>query len=265
MPCGKKITILLLDFSPSRNILKKQYIIENVEWEPGKRWFSSADMGYTGEVLPDGQKLRQELPVVVSRGAALRAVRDLQSPLCDSITSCEGVFLILNFFLDMTMINRFSRCTLSLAVFLIFCVASCGYAGVNMPHFSLSNPMSGEKVDSSSFAGKALLVTFFATWCPPCRHEVPELKQLQENFSSQGFSVVALSVDQGAGKVAAFAKQENINYPVLMATYETSEDFGGVFGIPTAFLVNKDGQVVKKYQGYVNYGILKRDVEKLIQ
>lgn len=164
------------------------------------------------------------------------------------------------------MKNRISFCTPLVVAFLALFLASSSYAAVNMPHFSLDNVVNGKRVDSSSFVDKVLLVTFFATWCPPCRQEVPVLKKLQNNFEAEGFSVLAFSGDQGGAKtVASFVKKEAINYPVLMATYKASEDFGGVFQIPTSFLVNKEGQIVKKYQGYVPYSVLEKDVLRVLQ
>ncbi len=143
--------------------------------------------------------------------------------------------------------------------------ASCATA-VDMPRFSLTNARSGEVVNSESFAGKVLLISFFATWCPPCRVEVGELKMLQEKFAGDSFSVLGLSVDQGGSAgVVSFMRKEGVNYPVLMADYRVTRDFGGIVGIPTAFLVDKTGAVVKRYQGVAYYDTLERDVAKVLQ
>ncbi len=153
-----------------------------------------------------------------------------------------------------------------LIIFIFSLVPVSIVAAVEMPSFSLSDVVSGKQVDSSSFKGKALLVTFFATWCPPCRMEVPELKKLQESFGDKKFSVVAISVDQGGvAGVADFVARKELNYPVLMASYKTISDFGGVYGIPTSFLVNTAGSVVKRYQGFVDYDTLERDITRAMQ
>ncbi|WP_457573548.1 TlpA disulfide reductase family protein [Desulfolithobacter sp.] len=139
-------------------------------------------------------------------------------------------------------------------------------AAVLLPSFSLPSVPDGKTVSSEVYKGKALLVTFFATWCPPCRQEIPTLKKLNEEFGPRGFAVVALSVDEGGPKVVAkLMEQEKINYTVLMADRKTADDFGGISGIPTSFLVNKKGQVVKKYPGYVPHALLKRDIEMVLQ
>lgn len=138
-------------------------------------------------------------------------------------------------------------------------------AATKMPTFALESVDDGRTVRSSAFDGKVLLITFFATWCPPCAQEVPVLNELHTKYGKDGFSVVALSVDQeGASVVSRFVKKKKIQYPVLMAQAKTTADFGGVYGIPVAFLVNKSGNVVKKYTGYVSHKILEKDVNRLL-
>jgi len=139
-------------------------------------------------------------------------------------------------------------------------------ASTKMPEFVLKNVQDNTVVKSSSFAGKVLYLVFFATWCPPCAQEVPILIDLQDKLADSGFSVVGLSVDQeGSSVVAGFAKKHAINYPVLMTEFKTTTDFGGIFGIPVAFLVNRAGNIVKKYTGYVQHEVLKKDIQSLLK
>jgi thiol-disulfide isomerase/thioredoxin len=119
------------------------------------------------------------------------------------------------------------------------------YATTPMPHFSLTDAVSGKMVDSDTFAGKAKLVVFFATWCPPCMQEVPILKQLQED-------------------VQRFMQRSNVNYPVVMADRKVIKDFGGIPGVPVTFLVSKDGNVLRKYPGLVPHKLLEREVKKML-
>lgn len=138
-------------------------------------------------------------------------------------------------------------------------------AAKKMPSFSLTDAATGGSVESSSFSGKTLLVTFFATWCPPCMQEIPTLITLQNEYAEKGFSVVGLSVDQSGVKVVKrLIERRSINYPVLMADGSTARDFGGVVGIPTSFLVNSKGTVVKKYPGYVPHAVLENDIKKIM-
>lgn len=138
-------------------------------------------------------------------------------------------------------------------------------AATQMPSFALESVRDGKIVDSDSYKGKVLLLTFFATWCPPCVEEIPVLMELHNELADAGFSVVGLSVDQqGPELVAKFVEKRKINYPVLLAESSTTRDFGGVYGIPVAFLVNKSGNVVKKYTGYVQHEILEKDIRSLL-
>ena len=148
---------------------------------------------------------------------------------------------------------------------ILFALPLSSLGAVDMPQFSLPSVTDGKVVDSDSFTGKALLVTFFATWCAPCRQEVPVLKELHQKYEEKGFSVIGLSVDEkGAGVVAELVEQEQINYPVLMAGRKTPRTFGGIIGIPTSFLINKAGHVVKKYPGYIPRALLEKDIKSVL-
>ena len=162
------------------------------------------------------------------------------------------------------MINKAAQVLLAGIILLMF--ASTGYGGVNekMPEFELPSALGGKAVNSKVFSGKVLLITFFATWCPPCRQEVPTLIQLQTAYESKGFSVIGLSVDKGKKVVAKMIKKEKINYPILMAKSKTARDFGGVVGIPISFLVNKQGIIVKRYTGYVQKSLLEKDIKDIL-
>jgi len=163
------------------------------------------------------------------------------------------------------MINKAAQALLAGMILLMF--ASTGYGGVNekMPEFELPSALGGKIVKSKDYSGKVLLVTFFATWCPPCRQEVPTLIQLQTDYESKGFSVIGLSVDDKGKKVVAkMIKKEKVNYPILMAKGKTARDFGGVVGIPVSFLVNKQGIIVKRYTGYVQKSLLEKDIKNIL-
>ena len=138
-------------------------------------------------------------------------------------------------------------------------------AGKKMPAFALKSVHDGKIVDSSSFKGKVLFVIFFGTYCPPCVAEIPSLISLQKEQADAGFSVIGLSLDKiSAPEVATFVKRKGVNYPVLMADLKTTKDFGGIYNIPTAFLINKRGNVVKRYMGYVEHRVLEKDIQSLL-
>ncbi len=139
------------------------------------------------------------------------------------------------------------------------------YAISKMPAFSLPEVTNGRPIDSKDLKGKVLLVIFFATWCPPCMEEVPSLKDLQKELSRDGFSVVAFSIDnQDSRVVARVVKKLGINYPVVMADEHTVSGFGGIRGIPTSFLINQKGDIVKKYDMYVPHSVFAKDIKSVM-
>ena len=136
---------------------------------------------------------------------------------------------------------------------------------MKMVHFNLPSAAENTMVDSKQFNGKVLLVTFFATWCPPCIQEIPTLIDLQKSYASKGFSVIGMSVDEGGvPPVKRLIDRTGINYPVLMADNEVARGFGGVTGIPVSFLVNRQGELVKKYLGYIEHDVLQDEINRMI-
>ena len=174
----------------------------------------------------------------------------------------------MNFHQEYNMNNCKTRLSIfaGVLIFALFVsVVPHAEAATKMPKFALKSVVDGNVVKSSSFAGKVLYITFFATWCPPCNEEVPVLVELQKRLAESGFSVIGFSVDQkGVDKVLNFVKNKNINYPVLMANLQTNMDFGGVYTIPASFLVNRSGNVVKSYIGYVEHSVLEKDINSLL-
>ena len=146
-------------------------------------------------------------------------------------------------------------------------LAAEAWARNEMPTFSL--PGLGDSsltVRSDDFKGKVLLVNFWATWCPPCRREIPSLVRLQEENSDKGFTVVGISMDKSAKeKVSLFVKKIGVNYPIALGTQEVARSFGALGAIPSSFLVDRKGQIVKKYPGYTTYEKMAKDVEELLK
>ncbi len=165
----------------------------------------------------------------------------------------------------MRKLSYFFALFLSACLLQVIFTATPALSAKKMPSFSLEDVLTGKSVSNKSFADTSLLVVFFATWCPPCVQEIPNLIQLQEEYGKRGFSVIGISVDQEKGVVGDLIDKKDINYPVMMADEAVTRDFGGVYGIPTSFLVNSSGTVVKKYTGYVPHSVLVRDIEQIIE
>lgn len=164
------------------------------------------------------------------------------------------------------MLNNHLRKLILICISVFFLYGVSAQAATPMPSFNLSDVRSDKTVASKEFKGKALLVTFFATWCSPCLKEVPHLIQLQNEFGQGDFSVLALSVDQGGKRVVQkLIDKYSINYPVLMATAATGKGFGGIMSIPASFLINKNGNVVKKYRpGYIPQSEFENDIKRVL-
>src|SRR5882757_131997 len=123
---------------------------------------------------------------------------------------------------------------------------------VKNPEMAPSLPerdISGAPLSLANWSGKVIFVNFWATWCPPCREEIPELVALQKQYGSD-LQIVGISEDDGpAAGVLKFAKQSGINYPIVMATPEVIAAYGGVPALPTTFVIDTQGRVVGKHAG----------------
>ncbi len=136
---------------------------------------------------------------------------------------------------------------------------------MQMPAFKLPSLTDNTMVDTAELKGRVLLLTFFATWCPPCIQEIPTLNDLQQSLGERGFTVLGFSVDEdGTDLLAKLIEKFEILYPVLLADQELAKAFGGVSGIPVTFLVNRKSEIVKKYLGYVEHDVLEGDIKKLL-
>ena len=123
-------------------------------------------------------------------------------------------------------------------------------AGGMAPDFSAKD-LSGNEVRLSGFAGKVVLLEFFATWCPPCRASIPTLVTLQNRYRDKGLTILAVSVDEGENlpaTLASFSKEQGINYTVLLGNQEVTGAYQ-VSGIPVAFLIDKTGKISATHMG----------------
>lgn len=133
--------------------------------------------------------------------------------------------------------------------------------GKPAPAFTLKT-IDGKTVSLSQFKGKAVLINFWATWCGPCKVEMPWLIDLQKKYAGQGFTVLGISEDDGpASNVADFASKMGVDYPVLMATDPVSHAYGGIDYLPTSYYIGRDGRVVAEIGGLIS----KQEIESKIQ
>jgi len=152
---------------------------------------------------------------------------------------------------------------------------SSNIADMNQPMPRVALPaVDGGWVDMESYKGKVLLISFWTTWCPGCRDEMPELIQLQQKLGSKGFTVVAVSVDdQGEESVENFVQTEHfpvdgssatINFPVLLGSEEIARKLGFEGGLPASVLVTRDAKEVKIIRGPFNAQEVSRAIKHLL-
>ncbi len=110
--------------------------------------------------------------------------------------------------------------------------------------------ISGKEITSDDFKGKVIVLDFWATWCPPCRGEIPGYVDLYRKYGKDRLAIIGVSVDEGGPKVVeAFAKKFAINYPIVMADDAVQSAYGGLEAIPTTFLIDRNGQIRDKKVG----------------
>ena len=135
--------------------------------------------------------------------------------------------------------------------------------GQKAPEFSLSD-INGKTASLSDFKGKVIILDFFATWCPPCRKEVPDFVELQKSYGDKEFAMIGIALVKAAD-ARAFADKMNMNYPVLVDDGKVSNLYGPIRSIPTTFVLDKNGNIVKMYIGYRAKSAFEADIKELMK
>jgi thiol-disulfide isomerase/thioredoxin len=128
----------------------------------------------------------------------------------------------------------------------------------------LINDLDGNAITPANWEGKVTFIEFWATWCGPCREEIPELIQLQKKYPTQ-LQIIGFSVDEApASQVKRFAVQQGINYPIAMATPAILNSFGGIPALPTIFVVSPKVRIVQKHVGVYSTAVYDQEIRALL-
>jgi thiol-disulfide isomerase/thioredoxin len=138
-----------------------------------------------------------------------------------------------------------------------------------LPNLAIKD-VGDKDVSLQQYKGQVVLVNFWATWCEPCKIEIPWMIEFQNKYKARGFTILGLSMDDEGKKVVApflqnerfdvNGQKEAMNYPILLANDSIAEQFGGLIGLPTSMLFTRDGKKIKTIVGLVNHD----DIEKAI-
>ena len=136
--------------------------------------------------------------------------------------------------------------------------------GATAPKLVLKS-LEGKTVNLEDFKGKVVMVDFWATWCQPCTIMIPWLVEFRNRYASQGFEIVGVAMDdEGIEAVRPFVEKNKMNYPVVLGNETAATDWGGVFGLPTSFMIDRQGKIRVTHQGLIGKKIIEEEIRGLL-
>jgi peroxiredoxin len=124
--------------------------------------------------------------------------------------------------------------------------------------------LDGKNVSSDTYKGKIMILNFWATWCPPCRAEIPDFMKLHETYKDKNVVVLGVSLDSGLGPVKRFVRTQKLNYPVLMGNGKLVAELGNFSAIPQTFIIDEEGRIHTQFRGLVKFEELEKKLNTLI-
>jgi thiol-disulfide isomerase/thioredoxin len=144
-------------------------------------------------------------------------------------------------------------------------VIAAGEIGSRLPDFSLKD-LQGREISSAALRGKVVLIDFWATWCQPCKKEMPGYQKLLDSYGSRGFAVVGFKFDtmMDMEDPVLFAKKIGVRYSLAVATDDLKQKFGGIEGLPTTMLYDRQGTLRKKVIGFEYTNVIESELRPLL-
>jgi thiol-disulfide isomerase/thioredoxin len=132
------------------------------------------------------------------------------------------------------------------------------------PDFSLPD-LKGGHLKLSAYRGRVVFLDFWATWCDPCREEIQHFIELQNKYGAQGLQIIGISMDDDPEPVRDYYQRFKMNYPVVMGNAKIGELYGGVLGLPIAFVIGRDGRIYDKHIGAIDVAIFENEIVNMLQ
>jgi cytochrome c biogenesis protein CcmG/thiol:disulfide interchange protein DsbE len=131
------------------------------------------------------------------------------------------------------------------------------------PEFSLTD-LAGKKLRLSDYRGHVVLLDFWATWCDPCKREIPHFVEMQNRYGPRGLQVIGISMDDDEKLAREFQKQFKMNYPVAIGSTELADQYGGILGLPITFLIDREGRIAARHIGATEAAVFEAEINKLL-
>lgn len=144
--------------------------------------------------------------------------------------------------------------------------ATCDGKGKAANYDLTVKAVDGSSVNLADFKGKVVMMNFFATWCGPCKYEIPIFVELQDQYRDQGVAFVGVQIDDDPALLPPFVEQYKINYPVLLASDrdDVQDAFGPFWGIPVTVMIQRDGTICKRHMGLASKAQFEKEIKALL-